>query len=141
MSDLTESRLPADILAKADFRHNEYAWKFDDLPLVIEAAKGLNLLNLGGQLQLRTAEAIGEVYWVAVDPCQNVPEDLPWGVRVRMAAELSLRDLAEIKAEFDFQQELRDAFPEPVAAFEATGGDVAAVIWFCWYVEDEPVDA
>lgn len=138
MSELIESRLPADILAKADFRHNEYAWRFDDLPLVIEAAAGMNLLNLGGQLQLRTADAIGEVYWVAVDPCQNVPEDLPWDVRVRMAAELSLRDLAEVKAEFDFQQELRDAFPEPVAAFEAAGGKVAEATWFCWYVEAEP---
>ncbi len=116
MTELAENRLPADILARADFRHNEYAWRFDDLPAVIEAAKGLNLLNLGGQLQLRTPEAIGEVYWVAVDPCQNVPEDLPWDVRVRMAAELSLRDLAEIKAEFDFQQELRDAFPDPVGS-------------------------
>ena len=53
MTDLTESKLPAEILAKADFRFNEYAWRVADLPAVIEAAKNLNLLNLGGQLQLR----------------------------------------------------------------------------------------
>jgi hypothetical protein len=137
MSELIESRLPADILARADLRHNEYAWRVEDLSAVIEAAKTLNLLNLGGQLQLRTAEAIGEVYWVAVDPCQNVPEDLPWDVRVRMAADFSLRDLAEIQAEFDFVQELRDAFPEPVAKLLAAGGKLEDALWFAWYVEAE----
>jgi hypothetical protein len=137
MSELIESRLPAEILAKADFRHNEYAWRIEDLPAVIAAAKALNLLNLGGQLQLRTAEAIGEVYWVAVDPCQNVPEDLPWDVRVRMAADFSLRDLAEIQAEFDFIQELRDAFPEPVAKLQEVGGKLEDALWFAWYVEAE----
>jgi hypothetical protein len=135
MSELIESRLPADILARADLRHNEYAWRVEDLPAVIEAAKTLNLLNLGGQLQLRTAEAIGEVYWVAVDPCQNVPEDLPWDVRVRMAADFSLRDLAEIQAEFDFLQELRDAFPEPVEKLLAGGGKLEEALWFTWYVD------
>ncbi len=137
MSELIESRLPAEILAKADLRHNEYAWRVDDLPAVIAAAKDLNLLNLGGQLQLRTAEAIGEVYWVAVDPCQNVPEDLPWDVRVRMAADFSLRDLAEIQAEFDFLQELRDAFPEPVAKLQEAGGNLEDALWFTWYVDAE----
>lgn len=135
MTELIESRLPADVLAKADLRHNEYAWRVYDLPEVIAAAKGLNLLNLGGQLQLRTAEAIGEVYWVAVDPCQNVPEDLPWDVRVRMAADFSLRDLAEIQAEFDFLQELRDAFPEPVEKLLAAGGKLEDALWFAWYVD------
>lgn len=137
MTELIESRLPADILAKADLRHNEYAWRVDDLPEVIAAAKGLNLLNLGGQLQLRTTEAIGEVYWVAVDPCQNVPEDLPWDVRVRMAADFSLRDLAEIQAEFDFLQELRDAFPEPVGKLLAAGSKLEDALWFAWYVDAE----
>ena len=137
MSELIESRLPTEILAKADLRHNEYAWRVEDLPAVIAAAKALNLLNLGGQLQLRTAEAIGEVYWVAVDPCQNVPEDLPWDVRVRMAADFSLRDLAEIQAEFDFIQELRDAFPEPVAKLQEAGGKLEDALWFAWYVEAE----
>ncbi|MGN6423999.1 MAG: hypothetical protein ACTHLA_11880 [Asticcacaulis sp.] len=137
MTDLTESQLPAEILAKADFRFNEYAWRVADLPEVIEAAKTLNLLNLGGQLQLRTDAAIGEVYWVATDPNANVPEDLPWEVRVRMAAEFSLRDLAEIQAEFDFAQEITDAFPDPVAEFKASGGDLTAAIWFAWYVAEE----
>ena len=137
MTDLTEKKLPAEILARADFRFNEYAWRVEDLPAVIEAAKALNLLNLGGQLQLRTEKAIGECYWVATDPCVHVPEDLPWEVRVRMAAEFSLRDLAEIQAEFDFAREIADAFPDPVAEFKASGGDVASAIWFAWYVAEE----
>ncbi|MDI7775799.1 hypothetical protein [Asticcacaulis sp. EMRT-3] len=137
MPDLAESLLPAGILAKADFRFNEYAWRVADLPDVIAAAQEMGLLNLGGQLQIRTPEAIGECYWVATDPCAHVAEDLPWEVRVRMSAELSLRDLAEIQAEFDFAQEITEAFPEPVAAFIAAGGDLNAAIWFTWYVAEE----
>ncbi len=137
MPDLAEALLPADILAPADFRHNEYAWRVADLPDVIAAARDTNLRNLGGQLQIRTDEAIGECYWVAVDACQTISEALPWEVQVRMSADMALKNLAEISEEFDFAQELRDAFPEPVAAYEAAGHSLADAIWFAWYVDFE----
>lgn len=135
MTEPAESLLPADILARADFRHNEYAWRIADLPDVIAAARDQNLRNLGGQLQIRTADAIGECYWVAVDACQTITEDLPWDVQVRMSADISLKNLAEISEEFDFAQELRDAFPDPVAAYEAAGHSLAEATWFAWYVD------
>ena len=141
MTDPAETRLPPDILARADFRHNEYAWRVIDLPDVIAAARDTNLRNLGGQLQIRTGDAIGECYWVAVDACQTITEDLPWDVQVRMAADIALKNLAEISKEFDFAQELRDAFPEPVAAYEAAGHSLADAIWFAWYVDGEATPA
>ena len=58
MTDSAEALLPADILARADFRHNEYAWRVADLPDVVAAARDKNLRNLGGQLQIRTGDAI-----------------------------------------------------------------------------------
>ena len=138
MTDLAEALLPADILARADFRHNEYAWRFADLPDVIAAARECGLRTLGGQLQIRTNEAIGECYWVAVDPCRTIDETLPWDVQVGMSAETALNSLKEIADEFDFAQELRDAFPDPVAAYEAAGHVLADAVWFAWYVDAKP---
>ncbi len=137
MTELAEALLPADILARADFRHNEYAWRVADLPDVIAAARDTNLRTLGGQLQIRTGDAIGECYWVAIDPCQTIDEALPWEVQVRMSADIALKSLAEISEEFDFTQELREAFPEPVAAYEAAGHKLADAVWFAWYVDAE----
>jgi hypothetical protein len=134
---MSEALLPSEILAKADFRSNEYAWRISDLPEVIEAAKELNLLNLGGQLQIRTADAIGECDWVDIDVCKFIPEDLPWDVRVRMAAHTALSDLEELKANVDFALEITEAFPEPVARHIESGGKIEDVIWFVWYADSE----
>jgi len=137
MTDSAETLLPANILARADLRHNEYAWRVADLPDVIAAAREHGLRSLGGQLQIRTADAIGECYWVAIDSCQTISEDLPWDVQVRMAADIALKSLAEIAEEFDFLQELRDAFPDPVATYEAAGNALSNAMWFAWYVDAE----
>ncbi|MGA9659534.1 MAG: hypothetical protein WBQ60_10595 [Asticcacaulis sp.] len=139
MTDLTESRLPADILAKADFRHNEYAWRVNDLPKVIEAARAMGLRNIGGQLQLRTPDAIGECDWVDIDACQLIPPVLPWEAQVDMAANIALQDLQLLKAEFHFATEIQNAFPEAVARFTSSGGKLEDAIWFVWYVDAEEV--
>ncbi len=137
MPDLIESRLPAEILAKADFRHDEYAWRIADLPEVIEAARAMGLRNIGGQLQIRTPDAIGECDWVQVDACQLIPPVLPWEAQVEMAANVAMQDLQLLKAEFNFTKEIREAFPEPVTQFTAAGGVVEDAIWFVWYVDAE----
>ncbi len=134
---MPEALLPPEILARADFRSNEYAWRVDDLPEVIAAAARLNLRNIGGQLQIRTPDAIGECDWVEVDACRFIPPMLPWEAQVEMAANLALTDLAELKVEFDFAAEIREAFPEPVARYLASGGKLEDAIWFVWYVDAE----
>ncbi len=137
MTDLVESRLPEAILAKADFRHNEYAWRIADLPEVIETARAMGLRNIGGQLQIRTPDAIGECDWVQIDACQLIPPVLPWEAQVEMAANVAMQDLQLLKAEFNFAKEIKDAFPEPVEQFIASGGQLEEVIWFVWYVDAE----
>lgn len=139
MTDLIESRLPAEILAKADFRHDEYAWRIADLPEVIEAARAMGLRNIGGQLQLRTPDAIGECDWVQIDACQLIPPVLPWEAQVEMAANVAMQDLQLLKAEFNFAKEIREAFPEPVTQFTEGGGQLEDAIWFVWYVDTEEV--
>jgi hypothetical protein len=137
MSEPIESRLPEVILAKADFRHNEYAWRIADLPEVIEAARAMGLRNIGGQLQIRTPDAIGECDWVQVDACQLIPPILPWAAQVEMAANVAMQDLQLLKAEFNFAKEIREAFPGPVEQFLASGGQLEDTIWFVWYVDAE----
>ena len=134
---MSETLLPPEILAKADFRSNEYAWRISDLPEVIAAAASLNLRNIGGQLQIRTPDAIGECDWVDVDACKFIPPMLPWEAQVEMSASLALNELAELKAEFDFATEIRDAFPEPVERLLASGAKLEDAIWFVWYVDAE----
>ena len=135
MTDLVESRLPMEILAKADLRHDEYAWRIADLPEVIEAARALGLRNIGGQLQIRTPDAIGECDWVQIDACQLIPPVLPWEAQVEMAANVAMQDLQLLKGEFNFAKEIREAFPEPVAQFTNAGGQLEDAIWFVWYVD------
>ena len=134
---MSEALLPPEILAKADLRHNEYAWRIADLPEVIAAARVLNLRNIGGQLQIRTPEAIGECDWVDIDACQLIPPVLPWDAQVEMSANIALQSLAELKAEVDFAAEIREAFPAPVGQYEASGGKLEDAIWFVWYVDAE----
>jgi hypothetical protein len=38
------------MLAKARDCGGEYAWRVDDIPLVIDAARAAGLVNVGGQL-------------------------------------------------------------------------------------------
>ena len=134
---MSETLLPPDILAKADFRHNEYAWRVHDLPDVIAAARSLSLRNIGGQLQIRTADAIGECDWIGIDACQLIPPVLPWDATVAMAADIALAELAALKAECDFGAEIREAFPGPVERHLAAGGALEDAVWFVWYVDSE----
>ncbi|ESQ91637.1 hypothetical protein [Asticcacaulis benevestitus] len=134
---MSEALLPPEILAKADVRHDEYAWRIGDLPEVIEAARAQGLRNIGGQLQIRTEDAIGECDWVQIDACQLIPPMLPWEAQVEMAANVALQDLQLLKAEFNFAREIKEAFPEPVERLLAAGGKIEDAIWFVWYADTE----
>ncbi|CAL4865963.1 hypothetical protein MMA231_00200 [Asticcacaulis sp. MM231] len=134
---MSEALLPPEILAKADVRHDEYAWRIGDLPEVIEAARARGLRNIGGQLQIRTEDAIGECDWVQIDACQLIPPMLPWEAQVEMAANVALQDLQLLKAEFDFAREIKEAFPEPVERLIAAGGKIEDAIWFVWYADTQ----
>lgn len=134
---MSEAQLPPALLAKADFRHNEYAWRVADLPEVIATAKAMGLRNIGGQLQIRTADAIGECDWVGIDACQLIPPMLPWEAMVEMSANIALADLAQLQAEFDFAAEITEAFPGPVERHLTSGGTLDDIIWFVWYADSE----
>lgn len=99
---LSETLLPSDLLARASLRGAEYAWRLDDIPLVIEAARSINLVSLGGQLQFRLPDGgTCECHWVEVDASLS-EEKLPWGERVSRSAEVAAREFAALRRNTDF---------------------------------------
>ena len=139
MSRFAVEMLPADLLARATLRGNEYAWPLDDIPEVIEAGQKANLVSIGGQLQFRLRDATCECYWVQVDTYQSVQKTLPWRERVECTAEASARDFAELFSNFDLLAAGREGFAKHFDALIAEGRDPGASMCFVWYLltEDE----
>jgi hypothetical protein len=129
--------LPAEILERADARGHELAWRISDIPAVIEAAERANLLNLGGDLQIRAPSGgVGEPIGMCVDT-EGVAEDLPWQDQVRETARVALADFHSLQSRFDFVELARESYPTLVGEVEQVGGDAAEVVFFRWLVADE----
>jgi hypothetical protein len=126
--------LPETLKRSATLRGNEYSWQPHDIPNLIEAGARANLLNIGGQLQLRLPTATCECYWVQVDTFPMVPESLPWNDRVVMAASEALSQFVKLTQEFDFAAEVYRAVPESLN-IENWIGDFEKAICFVWYLE------
>jgi hypothetical protein len=137
-SDFPEQALPAEVLARASLRGNEYAWRIEDIPDVIEAARLSNFISIGGQLQFRLPDGgTCECYWVEVDTCKSVNKELPWRERVARSAEAALRDFQALQGRFDFVAEGRTGFASYLDTLVAQGRDPADAMCFVWYVMSE----
>ena len=62
-----ENRLPKAILDKAIKNGNEFGWRQSDVSEVIDTARNLNLVNLGGQVQYHFPDGTCELYWLSFD--------------------------------------------------------------------------
>ena len=128
--DALWKEIPATVLRRADLRWNELAWHPEDIPAVIEAARLANLLNLGGDLQIRAPSGgTGEPIGVGVDT-NRVPGDLPWHPRVQEAARVALSDFHALREKLDFEAVARDAFPQLLQEVQ----DPSEAIFFTWFV-------
>ena len=132
-----ETLLPAEIVCRASLRGNEYAWPLDDIPLVIDAARQANLLNVGGQLQFRLPAATCECYWVEVDTYRTIAKTLEWPERVRGSASAALEQFSKLFDEFDFVAEGLKAFPNHLGRLIDQGYDWRKLACFVWYVEKQ----
>jgi hypothetical protein len=133
---IAEKTLPPDILKRARMSGKEFAWRIDDIPSVIEAARAANLVNVGGQLQFWVPpSAICECYWVAVDTSKSVDGSLPWGERVEQTAAMAARDFETLKSRVDFAAEGRSF--GAVEGFFREGGSLTDIMWFVWYASCE----
>jgi hypothetical protein len=129
------AQLPKGLLSRASLRGNEYAWRVEDIPEVIIAARDANLLNIGGQLQFRLPDGVTcECYWIDVDTHKSVPSDQDWDARVAQSAATALADFKRLQAEFDFIAEGKQAFDKHLA-----GENPDEAMWFVWYVKDQGV--
>lgn len=128
--------LLSDTLRSAACRSgNEWGWRPDAIPLVIDEAEKLGLLNVGGQLQFLMPEGTCECYWVEVDALMGEPEGLTWAERVALAAATARQKMEDVSRRSDFIEEGRKAFAAFFAAYEAAGGDVRDRMCFIWYLE------
>ena len=131
--DISEKQLPAEILERADYRSSEFAWRPSDIPAVVEAARAANLLNLGGDLQIRAPSGKwGEPIGVSVDT-DSVTDDLSWAVRVDETAKVALANFEALQKECDFEAIAREAFPTLLEEVD----DPNEVIFFGWQVLSE----
>ena len=130
-----EMLLPHTLRSAACRSDNEWGWPPEAIPLVIDEAEELGLLNVGGQLQFLMPEGTCECYWVDVDATAGEPGDLSWAERVAFAAAAARQRMADVGRRYDFLQEGRKAFGATFAAYEAAGGNVRDRMCFVWYLE------
>jgi hypothetical protein len=124
-----ERRLPNEVLALADWREGEAAWRRGDLLRVAAAARALQFACLGGQVQFRLPDATVELYWQDFDPADRRPSetweayvDRSWKEALFLAEGLP-RDAVLISQARQVKG-LED-YPE---------GELADVMWFVTYL-------
>jgi hypothetical protein len=67
--DMEEEKLPKELLDKASVsKGGEHAWKREDVPSVLQAAKAAHLACLGGQPQFQGPIGTAEPYWLSYNP-------------------------------------------------------------------------
>ncbi len=137
----SEQALPPDILQRASLAGNEYAWRVQDIPAVIAAARAANLISVSGQLQFRLPDGgTCECYWVDVDTYKSVDEALTWTERVSRTAEVALLDFEVLQQRFDFIAYGRVDFASYLDALVAHGHDPANSMCFLWSVLSEAAE-
>lgn len=131
-----ERLLPKEIIARASVRGDEHAWSVADIPIVIDAAKAANLINIGGQLQLRIPDGkTCECHWVEVDTHKEVESNLPWVERVAASAISAHSQFQTLCRDVDFLAEVRDAFAPHLDEVKMRDGDLSEALCFVWYFE------
>lgn len=134
MKGAPEMFLPDTLRSAACRSGGEWGWQPETIPLVIDAAEKLGLLNVGGQLQFLMPEGTCECYWVEVNALIGEPYGLTWAERVALSATAARQQMVDISRRYDFIEEGRKAFADPFAAYEATGGNVRDRMRFIWYL-------
>ncbi|MGO6814677.1 hypothetical protein [Rhizobium leguminosarum] len=139
MKEDPEMLLPDTLRSAACRSGSEWGWQPETIPLVIDEAEKLGLLNVGGQLQFLMPEGTCECYWVEVNALMGEADSLTWAERVALSATAARQQMVDISLRYDFIEEGRKAFADPFAAYEATGGNVRDRMCFIWYLQaDRP---
>ena len=95
---------PPSVIASADLRGNEYAWKPNDFPAALEEAARLGFRCIGGQFQFRIPGGTLEMYWLKSDAPPREPGEA-WSVYVGRCAEKVRGRFDSLLAATDFLRE------------------------------------
>jgi hypothetical protein len=128
-----ERRLPEEILALADWRFDEAAWRRKDLPLVAAAAIALDLACLGGQVQFRVPDGIAELYWQDFDPTDRKPDE-DWSAYVARSWSEALFLLDSLPSD----QQLIDAARTFAGLQDRAEAELLEGLWFVTYLSAAP---
>lgn len=133
------SKLPTVLLSRLVYSTpgGEYAWRAEDIPEVIEAARRASLINLDGTLQFYLPDkSICECYWVDAGGTEAPLSDLTWQEKVEWTAETCRRRFDEIIKTIDLVAAGRDQFA-PLKELADSGTDIAQFMCFVWNVCDQ----
>ena len=129
---MEEEALPKDLLSKASVSPGgEHAWKMEDIPKVIEAARVAGLANLGGQPQFQGPIGTAEPYWLNFEPAKRT-NDENWQHYVNRAAAETLEAFRRLCKETDFEKEGCQNWGHIKEAKEK-GMNINEHLWFVLY--------
>lgn len=131
---MEEEALPKNLISKASITPGgEYAWKMDDIPKVIEAARIAGLANLGGQPQFQDPIGTAEPYWLNFDSSdRKVKEN--WQQYVDRTAVETLEEFKQLCKETDFEEEGVKNWKH-IKEAKQKGLNINEHLWFVLYFE------
>ena len=131
---MEEQSLPKDILSKASISPGgEHAWKMEDIPEVIEAARAAGLANLGGQPQFQDPIGTAEPYWLNFEPTERKANE-SWHRYIDRSATETLAAFNNLCQSTDFEREGCKNWPHIKEAKEK-GINPTEHLWFVLYFE------
>lgn len=133
---MEEEKLPKEILDKASIsKGGEYAWKREDIPKVLQAAKKIGLACLGGQPQFQGPIGTAEPYWINYEPKPRM-ENESWEDYSKRSLDETLVAFNRVCAETDFLKEAM-TWEHIKNAVEKEGINPLDHLWFVLYFEEE----
>jgi hypothetical protein len=129
---MEEDRLPLALRDKAAISAGgEYAWRKDDIEDVIQAARVVGLVPIGGQVQFQFPDGTCEAYWLCYSASPQAANE-PWATYVERSAQEVATQFGHLCATTDFAHEAMqwDFIRQKV---QADGINPLDHLWFVLY--------
>ncbi len=132
----TEEKLPKDLLKKSLRKGNEFGWKINDVPSVLNAAVENNLAVIGGQVQFVLEDGTCELYWENYDSKDRIASEL-WSQYVFRTAKECLEQFNKIADEDRLIQEGINSFNFLKEKVANQNINLKDHLWFILYFDEE----
>ncbi len=133
---MEENLLPTELLNKASISTGgEHAWKRQDIPNVIAAAKAVGLANLGGQVQYQGSFGTMESYWLDFGSSEKELLE-SWQHYVKRSADETLDGFTLLCDKTDFDKDLTEKWSH-VSEVKKRNITASEHLWFILYFAEE----